>query len=106
MGGRRGPGHRRLLRAASPQLHNFEEGVLLAIHHDGDSDSTGAMAGNLLGTMGGVQAIPERWLARLELRDVITELAQDLYDYPDWPIGEYVPETPQSRLIFAKYPGC
>jgi ADP-ribosylglycohydrolase/ADP-ribose pyrophosphatase YjhB (NUDIX family) len=88
------------------QAHNFEEGVLLAIHHDGDSDSTGAMAGNLLGTMGGVQAIPERWLARLELRDVITELAQDLYDYPDWPIGEYVPETPQSRLIFAKYPGC
>ena len=56
----------------------FEAGVRLAVNHGGDSDSTGAITGNLLGTMLGVQAIPERWLERLELRDTIEGLALDL----------------------------
>lgn len=84
---------------------DFEHGVLLAVNHDGDSDSTGSITGNLLGLMYGVQAIPERWLAPLELRDVITEIAEDLYDYESWPIGEYVPWTPEGIYLFAKYPG-
>lgn len=84
---------------------NFEHGVLLAVNHDGDSDSTGSITGNLLGLMYGVQAIPDRWLAPLELRDVITEIAEDLYDYKSWPIGEYVPWTPEGIYLFAKYPG-
>ena len=37
---------------------DFCEGVILAVNHGGDSDSTGSMAGNLLGTMHGVNAIP------------------------------------------------
>lgn len=57
---------------------DFVKGILLAVNHSGDSDSTGAIAGNILGTMLGVEAIPERWLERLELRDEITALADDL----------------------------
>jgi hypothetical protein len=57
---------------------NFKQGVILAVNHDGDSDSTGAIVGNLLGAMHGVKAIPAEWLEPLELRDVITELAEDL----------------------------
>src|SRR4051794_27207286 len=59
---------------------DFEMGVRLAVNHGGDSDSTGAIAGNLLGTMYGVTAIPERWLAQLELRPEIEKLALDLLD--------------------------
>ena len=42
-------------------------GVILAVNHGGDSDSTGLIAGHLLGAMQGRSAIPNRWLAPLEL---------------------------------------
>jgi ADP-ribosylglycohydrolase len=57
---------------------NFRDGVLLAVNHSGDSDSTGSMAGNLLGVQFGVDAIPHTWLEELELRSVIERLAIDL----------------------------
>lgn len=57
---------------------DFETGVLLAVNHGGDSDSTGAITGNLLGTLHGVGAIPAPWLEELEARDVIEALADDL----------------------------
>ena len=40
----------------------FDSGVRLAVNHDGDSDSTAAMAGNLLGAVHGQDGIPQRWL--------------------------------------------
>lgn len=56
----------------------FSEGVLLAVNHGGDSDSTGSIAGNLLGLLHGEAGIPKRWLERLELRREITRVADDL----------------------------
>lgn len=58
---------------------DFRESVLLAVNHSGDSDSTGALAGNLRGALEGVNAIPGQWLARLELREVIETVACDLH---------------------------
>jgi ADP-ribosylglycohydrolase len=52
--------------------------LIAAVNHDGDSDSTGAITGNILGAYLGVNAIPQAWLEKLELREVITELADDL----------------------------
>jgi ADP-ribosylglycohydrolase len=57
---------------------DFEAGVRLAVNHGGDSDSTGSIAGNLLGTALGVSAIPARWLDCLELRPEIEALADDM----------------------------
>lgn len=57
---------------------DFERAVIRAINHSGDSDSTGAIAGNLLGAALGIQAIPTRWLDQLELRAEIDRLAEDL----------------------------
>lgn len=57
---------------------NFRSGVVLAVNHSGDSDSTGSMAGQLMGAMYGVQAIPDSWLEPLELRGVIETTANDL----------------------------
>jgi len=57
---------------------DFASGVRLAVNHGGDSDSTGAITGNVLGALHGLAAIPERWLAQLELRDEIERLALDL----------------------------
>lgn len=58
---------------------DFEHGVLLAVNHSGDSDSTGAVAGNLLGLIRGEEDIPARWLERLELREAIAAVAEDLW---------------------------
>jgi ADP-ribosylglycohydrolase len=68
---------------------NFESGVVAAVNHDGDSDSTGSIAGNLLGCLYGVASIPVKWLEPLELRDVIEEIADDLVTFPDWDVSSY-----------------
>jgi ADP-ribosylglycohydrolase len=60
---------------------DFEHGVLLAVNHGGDSDSTGSIAGNLMGLLAGERGIPRRWLEQLELREVIAQLADDLWDH-------------------------
>lgn len=83
---------------------DFEHGITLAVNHGGDSDSTGAITGNLLGAVLGVNAIPDRWKRDLELADVIEQMADDLYDYPTWNIGEYVSGGDNER-IWQRYPG-
>lgn len=54
---------------------DLEAALLLAVNHGGDSDSTGAIAGNLAGAIWGAKAIPVSWLDRLELRDVVEHMA-------------------------------
>jgi len=83
---------------------DFRTGVLLAVNHDGDSDSTGAIAGNLLGAMYGIEGIPRSWLAEVELGDAIATIADDLGTYPDWPVGEYLPQDEASDYWLKRYP--
>jgi len=59
--------------------NGFREAVLLAVNHGGDSDSTAAIAGNLSGLLHGEADIPSGWLERLELREQIERMAEDLY---------------------------
>jgi len=63
---------------------DFRDGVTRAVNHSGDSDSTGSMAGQLLGAIHGDAAIPETWLQPLELRSLIQTIADDLAAVPDW----------------------
>ncbi len=84
---------------------DFEHAVILAVNHDGDSDSTGAIVGNLLGAVHGTSVIPDKWLELLELKEVISEIADDLYDFKDWDIGEYSTNKELNERIWRKYPG-
>jgi ADP-ribosylglycohydrolase len=61
---------------------SLEQGVVMAVNHDGDSDSTGLIAGHLLGVQYGVSAIPAGWYEQLELRDVIERVAEDIERVP------------------------
>ena len=56
----------------------FADGVLSAVNHSGDSDSTGAMTGNILGLIHGYKGIPAHWRETVELADVISTVASDL----------------------------
>jgi ADP-ribosylglycohydrolase len=64
-------------RAATP-AEAFRTGVLMAVNHSGDSDSTGAICGNLLGARFGEDALPTEWLADLEAAELIRTVADDL----------------------------
>ena len=81
---------------------SFEEGVVLAVNLDGDSDSTGSIAGNLLGAIHGTAGIPTRWLGPLELKRVIGKLATDLYDCVDWKLDNPANDA-ESRTISRLY---
>jgi ADP-ribosyl-[dinitrogen reductase] hydrolase len=59
---------------------DFAKGVRLAVNHSGDSDSTGAIAGNILEVVLGKGKIPEDWLVKLEIGKVIEKTALDLFD--------------------------
>lgn len=80
---------------------DFEHGVVLAVNHSGDSDSTGSLTGSLLGTLWGKSAIPERWLEALELRTEIEQIAADLWRH----FGEGGSNVSQQD-DWDRYPGC
>ena len=67
--------------------HDFDKAIRTAVNHNGDSDSTGAVCGNILGAYLGYDAIPQKYKEHLELHDVIIEIADDLYK--DCQISEY-----------------
>jgi ADP-ribosylglycohydrolase len=57
---------------------NFEEAAVDVVNLGGDADSTGAILGALAGAHYGVDAIPDRWLARLQNREAIDLRARAL----------------------------
>ncbi len=58
---------------------DFEGALRASVNHHGDSDSTGAVTGNVLGAALGYEAIPQFYKNKLELHDVILHIADDLY---------------------------
>lgn len=58
---------------------NFEQAMIAAVNHAGDSDSTGAVTGNILGAALGYEAIPQYYKENLELHDLILHMADDLF---------------------------
>jgi ADP-ribosylglycohydrolase len=57
---------------------DFRTGVLAAVNHSGDSDSTGAICGNLLGARYGIDDVPAEWIGAIDVADVVTQIADDL----------------------------
>lgn len=83
---------------------DFDKALIASVNHSGDSDSTGSVTGNILGAYLGLQAIPAKYTANLELLDVMTELADDLYH--DCQINEYTCSPDgiwEKKYIFCKY---
>ena len=65
-------------QAAMGAGRDLRGALLLSVNHSGDSDSTGAVAGNLLGALHGVAALPAEWASAVEGREVLLRVADDL----------------------------
>lgn len=59
-------------------IDNFEDCIVCAVNHDGDSDSTGAIAGNIIGAILGYSAILKHYIESLEIEPVLVSIADDL----------------------------
>ena len=46
---------------------------------DGDSDSTGAITGNILGVLNGEEAMPELWRRNLREYEIVSRMADNLF---------------------------
>lgn len=71
------------LEAALWCLHHardFEGTVVEAVNLGGDSDTIGAVAGQLAGAIFGASAIPARWMTSLVSRERLAGLAQRLHE--------------------------
>lgn len=77
--------------------------MTFAANHGGDSNTTAAIAGTLVGARIGFNAIPDRFVDRLELVDVILELADDVTT--DCPMSDWGPSNPvwEHKYIYEDY---
>ena len=58
--------------------NDFKKAICAAVNHGGDSDSTGAIAGNISGTYLGYKKIPAEYLDDIELKDLLNKISHDL----------------------------
>lgn len=57
--------------------NSFEEALAIAVTHGGDSDSTGAIAGNMLGLLDPAAVLRHRWAETVEGSDLVTRMVCD-----------------------------
>lgn len=87
-------------------LDSFEDAVVASVNHDGDSDSTGSVCGNLMGVIVGYDAIPEKYKTNIELKNVILAIADDVIhgcNISEYHYAETADEKKwEQRYVFAK----
>ena len=88
--------------AVARHIDSFTDTLIAAVNHNGDSDSTGAIAGNIIGAMVGYETIPAKFKEHLELHDVILAIADDLHQ--GCIISEYEQlDTPEKKQWYDRY---
>jgi ADP-ribosylglycohydrolase len=99
------------LYSAIRHIGSVEDAIIASVNHDGDSDSTGSVCGNIMGAIYGYEHIKERNIfcpegkqleETLELSEIILALADDLS--MGCIISEYDPiDTPEKRQWYDRY---
>ena len=99
------------LFCAIRHIDNMQEAIIAAVNHNGDSDSTGSVTGNIMGAIYGYEAIKrERMFCpdgkafedTIELANIILALADDLFT--GCIISEYDPiDTPEKKQWYTRY---
>ncbi len=77
------------------------KGIIASVNHNGDSDSTGSLTGQILGAYNGYSSFPKEYIDNLELHEVIEEVATDLST--KCPFHEFSPYSEEKRKWDDKY---
>ena len=67
---------------AIDSTNNFEDALILAVNLAGDSDTVGAVTGQIAGAIYGYDSIPKRWIDQLAWHSYLCDIASDLYELP------------------------
>lgn len=78
---------------------SFDEALQIAVFHGGDSDSTGAVAGNMLGLIYPAAALHHRWGVLIEGADIMAGLVRDYLRL------EHEREDDGAQQLAPAYPG-
>lgn len=78
-------------------IDDFEKCIICSVNHSGDSDSTGAVAGNIIGAILGYNAIPEKFIYNLEFHDILVSVAMSLHRNTSMP--QYSQLSPPEATI-------
>jgi ADP-ribosylglycohydrolase len=99
------------LYCAVRHIDSVKDAIIASVNHDGDSDSTGSVCGNIMGAIYGYEHIKERNIFcpegkiledTLELSEVILALADDLSSGSK--VSEHGPvDTPEKRQWYERY---
>jgi ADP-ribosylglycohydrolase len=81
---------------------NFEDAVVASINHDGDSDSTGSIAGGIMGALLGIKAIPQYYVNNIEHSDFLLDFANDFATCQ----SDKISNLPETDPWFTKYTEC
>lgn len=65
---------------AFAKTDNFKDGCLRVVNLGLDSDSTGAVYGQVAGAYYGESGIPKDWLDKLAFREMISKIADEIYE--------------------------
>lgn len=57
---------------------DFSKAIIASVNHQGDSDSTGAITGNIMGALLGYDKIAPHWRAHLQFHDLILQIVDYL----------------------------
>ena len=83
---------------------DFTKAIIASVNHDGDSDSTGAITGNIMGALLGISNIDDVWMQNLELKDIILEIATDVcHGCQMSEYSTYNDDVWCDKYIYAKY---
>jgi ADP-ribosyl-[dinitrogen reductase] hydrolase len=62
---------------AALRAGSFHEALEIAANHDGDSDSTAAIAGQIFEGSDGIGLVLSKWQERLDVHDLLEKLLND-----------------------------
>ncbi len=66
------------------KITDTKQALIASVNHDGDSDSTGAICGNILGARYGLGALPKEWVENIELAQLLTDMSDKLFTLSEY----------------------
>ena len=69
-------------------IHDHQYSI--AANHDGDSDSTASIAGQIYGAWHGESIVPVTWIEKLDIKELMDQLIKDFKTTPSYNLNGHI----------------